>query len=58
MAMRCSKFKGGKKPYPAAHGAERPGAGDGRPAGKSLGGKKPFEAKKPFAGKKPRRDDR
>jgi ATP-dependent RNA helicase DeaD len=52
------KFEGGKKPFGAPHGAERPGTGEGRPAGKSFGGKKPFGAKKPFAGKKPRRDDR
>ena len=54
----AGKFKGGKKPFGAPHGGERPGAGDGRPAGKSFGGKKPFGAKKPFTGKKPRRDDR
>jgi ATP-dependent RNA helicase DeaD len=51
----AGKFKGGKKPFGASQGGERPGAGgDGRPAGKSFGGKKPFGAKKPFAGKKPR----
>lgn len=54
----AGKFKGGKKPFGTPHGGERPGAGDGRPAGKSFGGKKPFGAKKPFTGKKPRRDDR
>lgn len=50
----AGKFKGGKKPFGVSHGGERPGAGDGRPAGKSFGGKKPFGAKKPFTGKKPR----
>ena len=54
----AGKFKGGKKPFGAPHGGERQGTGDGRPAGKSFGGKKPFGAKKPFTGKKPRRDDR
>jgi ATP-dependent RNA helicase DeaD len=60
----AGKFKGGKKPFGAPQGGERPAAGDARPAGKSFGEKKPFGAKKPFTGKKPfgakkpRRDDR
>jgi ATP-dependent RNA helicase DeaD len=62
--FKGGKFEGGKKPFGASQGGERPGAGEGRPAGKSFGEKKPFGAKKPFAGKKPfgakkpRRDDR